>query len=358
MVGGVQDLSIIDNMIGTNITRRNYRNGNGIVLDGIHDSLNDTYQISGLNEIKGNMIAYSRYGSGISVEGANGVEISDNVITLNGVGVSVGNNDGIAAVADKSTNVELYANEITRSSGNGIYIGDSSNLVTVGSDNPGDGNRIGTNASGRRGLGNRANGVHVEAAGSGVTIEGNSIIGNGARRNSDGRNGIRIEEQLLNVDVSENDISMNRGHGIVLDAAVADTAVAATITKNVIFRNYGSGVSLTNTDFASLVVGSLDPSTGSLMTDEGNIITSNRRYGIDARSGEAKIGGNRMLGNRRGGIDSILAAPVITSATLSGTTLTVGITDSTGAAIADTDLIHVYIGTGAFKSIPGFDLSR
>jgi parallel beta-helix repeat protein len=347
-IDGTTDLTITNNMIGTNITRRNYRNKNAIILDGTGSNGgdsgtpgNDTFYISGTNIIQDNMIAYSRSGSGINVRGATDVDIIDNTITLNGIGISVGDNDALANDT-YSSNVNVFGNEITRSSGNGIFVGDSSENVLIGSTNTGEGNRIGTNVRNRRGLGNRHNGVHINAAGPGVEISGNSIVGNGARRTSNGRSGIRLQEQLESVTISENNISSNREHGIQVDAAVAGTAVAADIQKNMLFRNYGSGIHLTNTTFA-LNIGSSTPSTAN-PTDVGNDFISNRRFGIDASSGDATIGGNKMLGNRRGGIDGT-AAPVISAASLVSDDLTVDFGDAVNAPLANGE-VHFYLGTG------------
>jgi hypothetical protein len=331
-------LTISNNLIGTNLTRRNYRNDNGIVLSGVGDNNatagvpgDDTFTIDDVT-IQDNMIAYSR-NNGIAIRGANAVQVIDNTLTLNGVGVAVGDNGG----GSYSSDVDVLGNEITRSGGNGIYVSEGSENVVIGTTTAGEGNQIGTNSTGRRGLGNRANGVMVESAGPGISLEGNAIVGNGARRTSAGRNGVRISNQAGSVTINENEISMNRGAGVFADGATT----VADVTKNTIFRNYGSGVELDSTVFANIVLGSLTP-TGAVPTDEGNFIISNRRFGIDASGGEASIGGNSMLGNRRGGIDSTVAAPTIASATLSGTTLTVEF----GVAVPATSEIHLYVGTG------------
>jgi parallel beta-helix repeat protein len=327
--------------------RRNYRNADGIILDGTGSSgvdpavtTDDTFNIS-LVEIKDNMVAYSS-NSGITVRGANDVVIQDNTLTLNRAnGIAIGDDDANAYSSD----VSVVGNEITRSGTNGVYVGNGSAGIDVGTTIAEEGNRIGTNNSGRRGLGNRANGVYVDGAGASVSLAGNLIMSNGARRTTAGRSGIKLSNQSDEVVITENNISMNRDAGIEAETV----GTKATITKNTIFRNYGSGIKLTNTAFADLVVGSLTP-TGVSPTDQGNTILSNRRYGIDASGGAATVGGNVMLGNRRGGIDSQVTKPTISTATLTGDDLTVTLS----AIPANGDIIHLYLGTGRRSRSQGY----
>ena len=345
--GTVEDVIISNNLIGTNMRRRNYRNADGIVLEGTGSSgvdpavtTDDTFNIS-LVEIKDNMVAYSS-NSGITVRGANDVVIQDNTLTLNRAnGIAIGDDDADAYSSD----VSVVGNEITRSGTNGVYVGNGSAGIDVGTTIDEEGNRIGTNNAGRRGLGNRANGVYVDGAGASVSLAGNLIMSNGARRTTAGRSGIKLSNQSDEVVITENNISMNRDAGIEAETA----GTKATITKNTIFRNYGSGIKLTDTAFADLVVGSLTP-TGVSPTDQGNTILSNRRYGIDALGGAATVGGNVTLGNRRGGIDSAITKPTITSATLTGDDLTVTLS----AVPALGDIIHLYLGTGRRSRSQGY----
>ena len=345
--GTVEDVIISNNLIGTNMRRRNYRNTDGIILEGTGSSgvdpaitTDDTFNIS-LVEIKDNMVAYSS-NNGIAVRGANDVVIQDNTLTLNRAnGIAIGDDDANAYSSD----VSVVGNDITRSGTNGVYVGNGSAAIDIGTTLDEEGNRIGTNSSGRRGLGNRANGVYVENAGASVSLAGNLIMSNGARRTTAGRSGIKLSNQSDEVVITENNISMNRDAGIEAETA----GTKATITKNTIFRNYGSGIKVTDTAFADLVVGALAP-TGVSPTDQGNTILSNRRYGVDASSGAATVGGNVMLGNRRGGIDSAVTKPTISSATLNGDDLTVTL----GAVPALGDIIHLYLGTGRRSRSQGY----
>ncbi|MCP4503817.1 MAG: right-handed parallel beta-helix repeat-containing protein, partial [Deltaproteobacteria bacterium] len=223
-----------------------------------------------------NMIAYSS-NNGITVRGTTNSVIQDNVLTLNRAnGIAIGDDDAAAF----STDIAVVGNDITRSGTNGVYVGNGSSKIDIGTTVEEEGNRIGTNSSGRRGLGNRANGVFVEGAGVGVSLAGNLIMSNGARRTTAGRSGIKLSNQSDEVVITENNISMNRDAGIEAETA----GTKATITKNTIFRNYGSGIKLTDTAFADLVVGALAP-TGVSPTDQGNTILSNRRYGVDLSAG-------------------------------------------------------------------------
>jgi hypothetical protein len=256
-------------------------------------------------------------------------------------GIAIGDDDAAAYSSD----ISVIGNDITRSGANGVYVGNGSAGIDVGTIADEEGNRIGTNSSGRRGLGNRANGVFVENAGADISLAGNLIMSNGARRTTAGRSGIKLSNQSDSVEITENNISMNRDAGIEAETA----GTAATITKNTIFRNYGSGIKLTDTAFANLFVGALAP-TGTSPTDQGNTILSNRRYGVDLSAGAATVGGNVMLGNRRGGIDSQVAKPTISSATLDGDDLTVVLS----AIPANGDTIHLYLGTGRRSRSQGY----
>jgi hypothetical protein len=340
---GVDTLTISGNSIGTNLTRRNYRNTIGILVDGswsdsalIGDPSDDTFTVDGV-DITDNFIAFNS-DAGIVVRGATDVSVEGNTVTLNGTGIMVGD-ASVVGGSSLSDTIALFGNEVTRSSGNGIEVTEGSRDVAIGGTGVDEANFIGTNARGSRGLGNRANGVLIEEAGSGVSLAGNTILGNGTRRSDSDQNGVKVVGQVEEVEIEDNQIGENRGDGILADGATTE----ATIVRNSIFANYGSGVRATSTTFANLVIGSL---TGT----NGNVISSNRRFGIDLSGGAATVGGNSMLGNRRGGIDSGVVAPVVSSATLAnGDDLTVTL----ASALAADDVVHVYLGTGRSTSSEG-----
>ena len=114
---------------------------------------------------------------GLSLEGTDSVQILDNQLSMNRTGILIGTD---TVTASLSSNIDVLNNEIIRSYGNGIFVGAGSRDIMIGGDiGTGEGNRVGTNSSGRRGLGNRRNGVYVKGAGENVEIVGNQIIGNG-----------------------------------------------------------------------------------------------------------------------------------------------------------------------------------
>jgi hypothetical protein len=340
---GVDTLTISGNSIGTNLTRRNYRNAIGILVDGswddddlVGDPSDDNFTVDGV-DITDNFIAFNS-DAGIVVRGATDVSVEGNTVTLNGTGIMVG--DASIGGSSLSDTVALYGNEVTRNSGNGIVVLQGSRDVTIGDTGVDEANFIGTNARGSRGLGNRANGVLIEGAGSGVSLAGNTILGNGTRRSDSDQNGVKVVNQVEEVDIEDNQIGENRGDGILATGATTE----ATIVRNAIFANYGSGINAIDTVFAKLVIGDLNP------TGVGNVISSNRRFGIDLSGGAATVGGNSMLGNRRGGIDSGVTAPVVSSAILAnGDDLTVTL----ASALAADDVVHVYLGTGRSTSSEG-----
>lgn len=347
---GVETLTISGNSIGTNLTRRNYRNAIGILVDGSWvdvdgdpaDPSGDTFSVEGV-DITDNFIAFNS-DAGIVVRGATAVDVEGNTVTLNGTGIMIGD-ASVVGGSSLSDTIALYGNEVTRNSGNGIEVTEGSRDVTIGGTGVDEANFIGTNARGSRGLGNRANGVLIEEAGSGVSLAGNTILGNGTKRSESDQNGVKVVDQAEEVDIEDNQIGENRGDGILADGASTE----ATIVRNAIFANYGSGVRAVDTAFASLVIGALDPTLNGVVADEANVLSSNRRFGIDLSGGDATVGGNSMLGNRRGGIDSGVVAPEVTGATLDGDDLTVTL----DSALAADDVVHVYLGTGRSTSSQG-----
>ncbi len=350
---GVDGLQVTNNFIGTNSTRRNYRNGSGIVYKGIWDDstlvgdpADDTFTIEN-GEIRGNFIAYSSV-LGLSIEGTEGVQVTDNQLSMNRTGISIGT-DAVANTL--SSNIDILNNEIVRSYGNGIFVGAGSRDIMIGGDvGTGEGNRVGTNSSGRRGLGNRRNGVYVKGAGANVEIVGNQIIGNGSRRSDDGRNGVKVEDTASKVTIDQNTINMNREAGVYVKGATS----VVDVTKNTIFRNYESGIVADGTAMANVIVGAVSPTLGSPTSANGNTIISNRRYAIDQNyrgataSGELIAAGNAMLGNRRGGINAsnegAVPTPVIQTATFDDATN--GLTIEFSNALSAGDEVYVYAGTG------------
>jgi hypothetical protein len=266
---------------------------------------------------------------------------------MNRTGILIGTD---TVTASLSSNIDVLNNEIIRSYGNGIFVGAGSRDIMIGGDiGTGEGNRVGTNSSGRRGLGNRRNGVYVKGAGENVEIVGNQIIGNGSRRSDDGRSGVKVEDTASKVIVDQNTINMNREAGVYVKGVTS----VAEITKNTIFRNYESGIIADGTAMANVIVGALDPTLGRPVSDEGNTITSNRRYGIDQNyrggsAGELSAAGNAMLGNRRGGINAsdttAVPVPSISTATFDDATDELTIELANGLAAGDE--VYIYTGTG------------
>jgi hypothetical protein len=305
-VGG--DTVVAENLIGTNARRRNYGNEVGIRVLAGADGV----------EIRDNLIAFNA-DQGIHATGATNFVLGDNEVTRNGSGITI---DGA------SNEVLLVGNSLTRNDGNGITVAGTSRSVTIGGTDLGEANLIGTNERGRRGLGNRSNGVEIDTNQSDVVIVSNSIMNNGSRRNREDSSGIKLSKGN-GVEISGNAISGNREHGIV-----ALAGVTASIVKNEVFRNYLSGIDAS-------AAGAL--AIGSAIATDANSFTSNRRFGAVAGN-STNVGINLFSGNRRGGIENTNLDNIsISNATLNAENDLVVNSDN----FQNGDVVNVYVSKGS-----------
>jgi parallel beta-helix repeat protein len=314
--------SIIDNTIGTNATRVNYGNAIGIDLTGAG---------SATTTIDGNFVAFNKT-AGIRIgSDADGVDITGNEVLLNGSGIMV---------LGTAKNVDILGNTLTRNTGDGVFVTEGASLVDIGTTNAGEGNYIGTTATGAAGLGNRLSGVRINSTGANITVVGNVISGNGVTNRTNAREGVNIDGATPSVSVTSNTISLNRGNGVRVSGSTA------VIAKNRVFANYGSGV-LANGG-STVTVGK-----GKAANDgeaDGNVINTNSRYAIEVSGAtSAQASGNSMTGNRLGGVLNVAAAPIIRSATISGGVLTVKFS----ALVAATTQVHLYLGGGTGTTSQG-----
>jgi parallel beta-helix repeat protein len=314
--------SIIDNTIGTNSTRVNYGNAIGIDLNGAG---------SATTTIDGNFVAFNTT-AGIQIgSDADGVDITGNEVLLNGSGIKV---------LGTAKNVDILGNTLTRNTGDGVFVTEGASLVDIGTTNAGEGNYIGTTATGAAGLGNRLSGVRINSTGANITVVGNVISGNGVTNRTNAREGVNIDGATPSVSVTSNTISLNRGNGVRVSGSTA------VIAKNRVFANYGSGV-LANGG-STVTVGK-----GKAANDgeaDGNVINTNSRYAIEVSGAtSAQASGNSMTGNRLGGVLNVAAAPIIRSATISGGVLTVKFS----AVVAATTQVHLYLGGGTGTTSQG-----
>jgi hypothetical protein len=179
----------------------------------------------------------------------------------------------------------------------------------------------------------------VSSTGSGIVVQGNTVIGNGTGNVADENAGVKFSGATSEgSSVTGNIINANRGAGIL--AARTGTG-AITITKNVISSNSGSGVHVKT---GKVVVGGTHSDVDATLRANANTINSNAAYGVNVVAGAfAQIAGNSMASNRLGGIlnPNLTPAPTITSVTRSASTgnLTVNF-----SGLVNGQVVHVYSG--------------
>ncbi|MEI6240655.1 MAG: right-handed parallel beta-helix repeat-containing protein [Planctomycetia bacterium] len=330
----VTNASVTGNLIGTNSARAALGNGVGIDVSGA----------GGGNTIGGagtlaNVVANNSV-AGIQVTSTTGgTTIRGNEVLQNLTGVLVNGT---------SDTVTIAGNTVTRNTNNGVVVNGTSSNVTVGGVAATDRNFIGTTSSNALGLGNGWNGVVVSSTGAGNTVTNNVILGNGTANVGGDNAGVKLTGNTTNgVAVTGNTVNANRGAGIL--AARTGTGVA-TITKNAIASNSGSGVQVSS---GTVVVGSAASETNeTTIRGNANTINSNARYGVEVLAGAfAQIAGNSMASNLLGGIlNAALTAPTVTSATRSATTglLTITVTGVTAGQV-----VHFYTGTDQGRTYLG-----
>jgi titin len=291
---GVSGVQVLGNFIGTDQTGKKPlpNDLNGVEVQGTNNTIGGTATGAG-NVISGN----NRYGlvvsaSGVTVQGNYiGVDVSGATAVANSIGIFVNaNNNTIGGTATGAGNVV---------SGNSV---DGIRLVNNVSDVVVQGNFIGTDPTGTKAV---ANNVGLEvASGSKDTIGGttsgavNVISGN----TSDGvrifssASGVNILGNYIGTDHTSKNPLPNSGWGVGINGNNNTIGGSVAATGNNIGYNKTGGVLVS--------------------TGEGNTIRRN----VISANGSTSTGPGITLSS---GANKNLAAPVLTSATLSGNTLTV-----------------------------------
>ena len=374
--------AVLGNYIGTSADG-NSAVGNGV--DGI--SVNDAG-----GEASGNVIGGTTTGSrnlisgntvaGISLSGSgvSNTKIEGNYIGLNAAGATaVANGDGIDVTGAAGTVIGGTAaaarNVVSGNRGAGIRLdGVTAGLI--------EGNYLGTNAGGSAAVLN-AYGVSIKASAgkaldnviggtakgagnlisgnqtAGILLDGSGVSGTEIQGNTIGANaagsaaaagfspagvGIEVEDAAGTViggteTAAQNVVSANGGDGIDVEGLATGTivegnAIGASAKGAKALGNGGSGIDLTASG----------NTVGGLAAGAGNVIAFNVRDGVDVSgaSGDS-VRGNSIFRNAGMGINLFLnlanqgnnglAAPILTSAVLSGKTLTVQGTYKANAAV-------------------------
>jgi choice-of-anchor C domain-containing protein len=279
------------------------------------ESTNNT--IGGTSSGARNVISGNSY-EGIYLETtATGTVVQGNYVGLNAAGTAaIANNDhGLYVTANGCTiggTASGAGNVVSGNTGYGLYITSNSNTV--------QGNIVGLDASGNNSIGNNQDGVLLSG--------NNNLVGGGtsaARNVISGHTNASVYADGIYVSGSSNTIQGN----------YFGTDITGTLNRG----NYNAGVALD---------GGSNNTVGGTTAGEGNLMAFNR-YGsyVNSSASGNRILGNSMFSNSIQGIELIWGGgtpngitpndgaktagqpnllmdfPVFTSATLSGTTLTV-----------------------------------
>jgi hypothetical protein len=275
---GIEDLGINNTIGGTTSGAGNVVSGNE--ADGI--------LIHSGDQVRGNCIGTDPTGTTANPNGNNGIDVEGNYYLPS---TSGGNIIGGTSAAAR--------NIISANGNDGIYffLGASGNLV--------QGNYVGLDSTGNQPLGNGGNGIFMTGDASGNVAQANTIGG--------------TTSGALNV------ISANKKDGILLTSGSTGNLVEG----NDIGTNY-NGTSAVGNGGSGIEVADNNNTIGGAVTGEGNLISGNATDGVLVSAGTGNtIRQNSIFANSGLGIalasgaNNNIVAPTISTAGMSGATLTV-----------------------------------
>jgi hypothetical protein len=293
---GVSGVSVQGNYIGTDVTGTTaVPNGIGVIVEGSNNTIGGTATGAG-NVISGNN---ARGSDGVCIDsGVSGVAVQGNYIGTDATGTTaVANSIGVDVEGPNNTiggTIAGAGNVISGNKNDGVVIDSSASGVAV------EGNYIGTDVTGAKAIAN-VNGVYV--AGNTNTIGGTT---SGAR----------------------NIISGNSTDGVLIDSDATGVAVQGNSIGTDV-----SGAALGNGHYGVNTSGSNNTIGGSVAS-AGNSIAYNSSGGVLVSTGSGNTirldsifaNGSTHAGpgiTLSSGANNNLAAPALSSATISGSTLTV-----------------------------------
>ncbi|MBV8231656.1 MAG: right-handed parallel beta-helix repeat-containing protein, partial [Planctomycetaceae bacterium] len=299
------------NYIGTNAEGNGPLSNSG---DGVNITDASGNLIGGTDPGMGNLISQNvMYGVDI-FSSPDGTDTAGNVVQGNLIGtdasgtVSLGNFLSGVLISNAIDNLiggtaTGAGNVISGNSQYGLYVAPAAtgNLI--------QGNKIGTDISGKQALDNIQDGVFIQDASS--NLIGGTVAGAGNVISSNGLNGIEIlgdtkntsgmvsddliQGNLIGTDVTGTQILVNLGNGVFLeDASNATIGGTTPLARNIISNNQGDGVLISSGstsiavqgNFIGLdgngitVSGSTDITIGGTETGAGNVIAENEKDGI------------------------------------------------------------------------------
>jgi parallel beta-helix repeat protein len=248
-------------------------------------------------------------GNGVALEETAGAVVRRNYIGLAADGATPLGNGGGGVRLENSTGAIIADNVISGNEGSGIALAGPTNANNVI-----EGNRLGTDASGVRAIGN-ALGIHV-IQGAGIGIRSNLISGNesagivlgaGARESFIEGNLIGTDHtgnaRLIGGDVQSAGITIlgrnmtvrgnvisGNAEGVRVEGAAA---IGLTLQGNRIGTNLEGTGELPNALFGINIIGAQGALIGGLAESERNVISGNRAAGIRLEGGS----NHQILGN-------------------------------------------------------------
>ncbi len=254
-------------------------------------------------------------GNGVTLD-AGPITLDRNYVGLNLAGAAFGNRGDGIYVSRRSSNNHIgrnasgssgaVANVISGNSGNGVSLhGSSGNSIVA--------NRIGTDASGKSAIPNRANGIWITAGSSDNEIGGTRFVdtGTGKANNPTGSKG--TVPPVFVVPPDGNLVSGNGGNGILIDGDSQNNTlngnfIGTTADGDGTIGNSADGVRIAKADNNSLVgckfrndpfvyynVASGNGENGLRVTDANNVTVQGNFFGIGANN-------TNILANRGDGI--------------------------------------------------------
>jgi titin len=321
-----------NNIIGGTVTSaRNVISGNAqdgiLIQSGVNGTL-----------VEGNFVGTTPAGTGALGNAASGIEVFGVNNTIGGSSsgqrnvVSGNLFDGILLDSGASGNVVLGNYVGTNKSGGGFFRGNVGNGIEVDGVN----NTVGGTTAGSRNViaGSGNDGVLIGAGATGVVVQGN-FIGTASTGKTALGNGTGIEVQAGKATIggsspaARNVISGNAGDGIEIDSGVSGTVVQG----NYIGPNASNSAALGNGGYGVNVAGS-HTLVGGASIPAGNLISNNALGGVNISAGSGNtVRLNRIFANGpsqngagitlAAGANHNIVAPTVSTATLSGTVLTV-----------------------------------
>ncbi|MEP0985692.1 LamG-like jellyroll fold domain-containing protein, partial [Ekhidna sp.] len=255
------NLSIKGNLIGTDSTGNASINNEagGVDVGGAVTFVVGGFSPGEMNIISGNNTDTNA--DGINVGNGPSGSILNNYIGVGADGITPLGNGGYGILfANSASNVLVDGNTISDNGTDGLYLGNGSDSLTVSN------NIIGLTPDGLDTLGNTNDGIRI-TNGTNITISGNTISANGS-------DGIAINGDQTNLDISTNVIGLDfNGQG---DMVLLGDGV--TVSTNNKFGNLANGIVLNLVDGAS---------SGNSIT--GNLISGNGVF-ADENTGAVGIG--------------------------------------------------------------------